>query len=57
MKIAFGHLRYDPDVFWEFSLREWQACYKGYVEKEYGVKQKPMNQDRLKEMMERYPDK
>ena len=56
MKVAFGHMNYSPSQFWEFSLREWQACLKGYTEKHQGEQQNPMTRDQLKKMMEDYPD-
>lgn len=56
MKIAFGHMHYTPDVFWAMSLREWQACFKGYFHKNQGEQDTPMTSDELHEMMERYPD-
>ena len=56
MKIAFGHLRYDPDVFWKFSLREWQACFKGYSEKTNGQRDQPLKKSSLDDLMERFPD-
>jgi len=56
MKVAFGHMRFSSDTFWAFSLREWQAALKGYIQKEYGDQVQPMNKSRLQQMMERYPD-
>jgi uncharacterized phage protein (TIGR02216 family) len=56
MKIGFGHLRYSSRDFWDFSLREWQACLRGYQEKEYGHVAKPITRDRLNELMEKYPN-
>ena len=56
MKVAFGHLRYAPSVFWGMSLREWQATLRGYTQKEYGNVTKPMSRNRLQSMMKRYPD-
>jgi uncharacterized phage protein (TIGR02216 family) len=58
MKLAYGHLRYTPDVFWGMSLREWQAALKGYLEKEYGgeEREEPLTSDRLDALMRRYPD-
>ena len=58
MKVAFGHLHYTPDEFWSFSLREWQACYKGHHEFHQGEEQDdiPFVDSDLQEMMERYPD-
>lgn len=56
MKVAFGHMHYSSDDFWNFSLREWQAAMKGYVQKNYGNQSAPMRGSRLKELMEQYPD-
>lgn len=56
MKVGFGHLRYSSRDFWEFSLREWQACLRGYQQKEYGNVVKPITRDRLNELMEKYPN-
>lgn len=56
MKIAYGHMHYTPSVFWGFSLREWQAALKGYIQKEYGEQTAPMTSSRLNQMMKEYPD-
>lgn len=56
MKVGFGHLRYSSRDFWELSLREWQACLRGYQQKEYGNAAKPITRDRLNELMEKYPN-
>jgi len=56
MKVAFGHMNYSSDDFWSFSLREWQAAMKGYVQKNYGHQSSPMRGSRLQELMEQYPD-
>lgn len=56
MKIAFGHMRYTPEVFWSFSLREWQAALKGYQEKEYGIPDEPLNKASLDKLLEMCPD-
>jgi len=56
MKIGFGHLRYSSRDFWDFSLREWQACLKGYQQKDYGNVAKAIDRDKLNELMEKYPD-
>lgn len=56
MKVAFGHMRLSSHTFWGFSLREWQAALKGYIEKEYGQQTTPMTKWGLDKLMERYPD-
>lgn len=56
MKIAFGHMGYSPDQFWSFTLREWQACVKGHNEKQGIQYDDPMRRNRLKALMEKYPD-
>lgn len=56
MKIAFGHLHYSPEVFWKFSLREWQACFLGYSEKMGASSDQPMEKSNLDQLMKRYPD-
>lgn len=56
MKVAFGHMHYSPNQFWEFTLREWQACMKGYIEKTQGDRETPMTSSDLNSLMERYPD-
>ncbi|UOF81698.1 phage tail assembly chaperone protein [Caudoviricetes sp.] len=49
-------MNYSSDAFWSFSLREWQAAMKGYVQKNYGHQSSPMRGSRLQELMEQYPD-
>lgn len=58
MMIAYGHMHYTPDVFWGFSLREWQAALKGYIKKEYGDQAltAPIKRSRLDQLMKEYPD-
>lgn len=56
MKYAFGHMHYDPQVFWRMSLREWQACFKGYIERFQEAVDTPMTSDTLHKMMEKYTD-
>ena len=56
MKLGFGHMHYSPRVFWSMSLREWQACYLGYMEKMGADNSKPMTTSGLNSLMERYPD-
>ena len=56
MKIAFGHMHYSSDAFWSLSLREWQAAFKGYVQKTQGDREAPLDRTSLQSLMERYPD-
>lgn len=56
MKLAFGHMGFTPAVFWEFTLREWQAAIKGYIEKNYGDPDTPMTGGDLETLMRKYPD-
>ena len=57
MKIAFGHMRLPSDVFWNYSLREWQAALKGYIQKHNGAQPNaPLDRDDLDSLIERYPD-
>lgn len=56
MKVAFGHMYYSSNDFWSLSLREWQACLKGYIERHRGDSVDPMTRDELYDLMERYPD-
>ena len=58
MKIAFGHMHLPSEVFWHYSLREWQAAFKGYVQKHNGSQgvDTPLDRSDLNSLMERYPD-
>lgn len=53
MEFAFGQLRWSPEVFWNCTLREFNAAIKG-VTKQHAP-QAP-SRAKLKELMERYPD-
>lgn len=56
MKIAFGHMHYTPEVFWSFTLREWQACVQGYHDKLSAGRSddyvEPLTSDELRELEE-----
>ena len=56
MKVAFGHMHYSSNDFWSLGLREWQACLKGYIERNQGEQEDPMTRDQLNDLMRRYPD-
>lgn len=57
MKVAFGHMSLPSDVFWNYSLREWQAAFKGYAQKHNGAQSDaPLDREDLNSLMERYPD-
>lgn len=56
MKIAFGEMHHPPAVFWDMSLREWQAAFKGHMEHTRGKADEPMSRSNLTKLMEQYPD-
>jgi len=55
--IGLGHLRIPSRDFWQMSMREWLYAVEGYKAK-MGISnvQDPLDQDELKDLMERYPD-
>jgi hypothetical protein len=45
-----------PDDFWNISPREMYLALKGFKQFNGSTEEEPMTKDRLKEMMELYPD-
>ena len=58
MSVAFGALRWTPDVFWKSSFPEFIAAYDGWCLVN-DVDQKtvePFSRDDLNDLMEKFPD-
>jgi len=56
VKICVGMMNMRPDDFWNISPREMYLALKGFKQFNGSTEEEPMTKDRLKEMMELYPD-
>lgn len=54
--ICVGMIGIQPSEFWELSPLEIYSAISGFKEFHAVEKEAPMDQDRLKELMELYPD-
>jgi uncharacterized phage protein (TIGR02216 family) len=57
MKWGLGAMRIPPRDFWKYSLREWTAAIKGYIESQGGDgNSEYMERSSLEDLMVQYPD-
>ena len=54
--ICVGMIGLQPSEFWDLSPLEIYSAISGFKEFHAVEKEAPMDQDRLKELMELYPD-
>tara|TARA_Y100000114_G_scaffold61189_1_gene56161 strand:- start:1129 stop:1302 length:174 start_codon:yes stop_codon:yes gene_type:complete len=55
-EIGLGILRLSPNDFWNMSVYEFYSALEGFKEFNTDQSKKPLTKNRLKDLMERYPD-
>ena len=56
MEIGLGILRLEPQTFWNMSIYEFYSALEGFKEFNTDQSKKPLTQNQLRDLMERYPD-
>ena len=56
MEICVGMMGWQPETFWDSSLNEIFIAIDGFLEFNGANKERPMDKEELKSLMELYPD-